>query len=137
MSQSDLSAFHVYWHDESHTILVVVFAATWTMDEVYPVLDRIEGMLEEDLPKQALVFDLTGTQLPPDAAKHFRRLLAVSLARHPAVEMSIVVTGDSRPLEVTIAIYERLYKLIYNRPVVAVPTLSAAWETIARIRAGD
>ena len=137
MSQSKLGAFQVYWYDQSHTILVIDFPPGWSMDDVYPVLEHVADRMDEGDAEQAVIFDLTGSRLPPDAGEHFRRLLSTRVIEHPALTLVIVVTGGSRLAEATVNVFNRLHQMFHDYPLISAETLPAALQRVADYRAGN
>lgn len=137
MNQLTSSTFQLHWQDEEHSILMAGFPRVWTMDEVYPFLDRMTAMMDMGASEQAIIFDLTGTRIPQDAPRHFRQLLTSSVIEHRALRLVVVIAGNSRPVEVMVNVFNRLHQLFHPFPLISVPTLPEAMDTIARFRADN
>ena len=137
MIQKAPGSFQVYWQDDARSILVADFPQRWSMDDVYPVLDHMADMMDDGADEQAIVFNLTGSFLPPDAGKHFRRLLSTRVIEHHSLKLAIAVTGGIRLADVTVNVFNRLHQLFHDFPLLNAETLSTALQTIAEYRAND
>jgi len=134
MVHSQLGGFNIYWQDKDHSIIVIEFPETWTMDEVFSALNQMAAMMDQGAEEQAAIFDLSRSGLPPDAPQRFREILSTAVIEHPSLNLSVTVTGGQRPVVVMVNIFTRLHVLFHNFPILETATLAQALELIDRYR---
>lgn len=132
MAHSQSEPFDIYWQDDNRSIIVIDFPEAWTMDEVFVALDRMAAMMDEGAEKQAAVFDLSGSTLPPDSPQHFREILSTAVIEHRALNVVVTVTDGRRPVMVMVSIFNRLHVLFHNFPILEAHTLPEAFELVER-----
>ncbi len=79
----------VQWDNEDKTALYQVIEGRWSWDEIYPILEQINGMMEEIDHKVTLIIDVQkGSMVPKGALRHIGRL---RVETHPGVNRVIMV----------------------------------------------